>query len=311
MQQIQNILFISQGLTDETGVLKQALSIARAAEAKLKVLAVCPELPKEMVDYKDRYEASLVEQAKVSLQSARAALNLGDTDVSVDIEVESGGTPAVRIIRHVLKNSYDLLVKEAEPKEGGKGFKAVDMDLLRKCPCPVLLGRSIRKQGNEMKIAVAVDPESPTSEGRDLSLRLLEIGRAYADAHSGELHIISCWDYEFEGTLRHNPMLAIKAEEVDRMVLETRNQSRYALDSLIKQARISDRTHIYHIQGKADKVIPQQVEDAGVDILIMGTVARTGIPGFIIGNTAENVVQKLECSLMALKPDGFVSPVKV
>lgn len=42
----------------------------------------------------------------------------------------------------------------------------------------------------------------------------------------------------------------------------------------------------------------------------MGTVARTGIPGFIIGNTAENILQKIDCSLLALKPLGFVSPVK-
>jgi len=47
-----------------------------------------------------------------------------------------------------------------------------------------------------------------------------------------------------------------------------------------------------------------------IDVLVMGTLGRTGISGFIIGNTAENVVQKLECSLLALKPGGFVSPVK-
>lgn len=42
----------------------------------------------------------------------------------------------------------------------------------------------------------------------------------------------------------------------------------------------------------------------------MGTVARTGIPGFIIGNTAENTLREIRCSLLALKPNGFVSPVK-
>ncbi|WP_421712475.1 universal stress protein [Aeromonas salmonicida] len=55
--------------------------------------------------------------------------------------------------------------------------------------------------------------------------------------------------------------------------------------------------------------MPQYVADHQIDILVMGTVARTGISGFFIGNTAENVVQKLECSLLALKPNGFVSPV--
>lgn len=46
-----------------------------------------------------------------------------------------------------------------------------------------------------------------------------------------------------------------------------------------------------------------------IGILVMATVARTGIPGFIIGNTAGNMVSKLSCSMMALTPQGLVSPV--
>lgn len=37
-------------------------------------------------------------------------------------------------------------------------------------------------------------------------------------------------------------------------------------------------------------------------------LARTGISGFFPGNTAENILQKIGCSLLALKPQGFVSP---
>jgi nucleotide-binding universal stress UspA family protein len=41
----------------------------------------------------------------------------------------------------------------------------------------------------------------------------------------------------------------------------------------------------------------------------MGTVARTGIAGFFMGNTAESILTQLECSVLTLKPQGFVSPV--
>ena len=41
----------------------------------------------------------------------------------------------------------------------------------------------------------------------------------------------------------------------------------------------------------------------------MGTLARTGIEGYLIGNTAETVLQRVECSVLTTKPDGFVSPV--
>lgn len=330
MKRFHNILFVSQGLTDETSALKQALSLARNNRAELKVFLVCPDLPKEMADYREKYEAFLVEQIKTSLQAAREALTSGDADVSanvecdnanpfvlrcgeqtIQIEVELGGTPAVRIIRQVLKNGHDLVMKEAEPKEGEKGFKAVDMELLRKCPCSVFLSRPIGRHRDDIKVAAAVDPESPTSEGYDLSLRLLEVARAYADTCDGELNVVSCWDYEFEESLRHNPWITMKKEDVDDIVREYCHQSRTALDRVIEQASISGKMRVHHVRGRAEYMIPKLIEENGIDVLIMGTVARTGIPGFIIGNTAENIVQKLGCSLLAMKPNGFMSPVNV
>jgi nucleotide-binding universal stress UspA family protein len=41
----------------------------------------------------------------------------------------------------------------------------------------------------------------------------------------------------------------------------------------------------------------------------MGTVGRAGLPGVLIGNVAETVFKHAECSVLALKPEGFVSPV--
>ena len=41
----------------------------------------------------------------------------------------------------------------------------------------------------------------------------------------------------------------------------------------------------------------------------MGTIARTGLPGVLIGNTAEKVLDDVHCSVVAVKPPGFVSPL--
>lgn len=46
-------------------------------------------------------------------------------------------------------------------------------------------------------------------------------------------------------------------------------------------------------------------------LLVMGTVTRTGIQGFLIGNTAEQILQRVACSVLAVKPDGVVSPVQI
>jgi nucleotide-binding universal stress UspA family protein len=53
-------------------------------------------------------------------------------------------------------------------------------------------------------------------------------------------------------------------------------------------------------------VLSRQLE---ADLIVMGTVARTGIPGFIMGNTAEAILNQIDCSVLAIKPPGFVTPV--
>jgi hypothetical protein len=35
-----------------------------------------------------------------------------------------------------------------------------------------------------------------------------------------------------------------------------------------------------------------------------------GIPGLFIGNTAEEIIQTTKCSVLAVKPTGFISPVE-
>jgi universal stress protein E len=321
MQRFNNILFVSYGVTDESEALKQALSLARNNKADLKALIICPEFPKEMLDYKDKYEASLIQQLQASIQATRDAIKVSETDVPVQIEIENGATPAIRIVRHVIKGSHDLVIKEAEAQEGGKGFKAVDLELLRKCPCAVWLARPIGHHRKEMKVAVAIDPESmapegPTQpltlrpEGRDLSVRLLQLSRTLADTCNGELNIISCWDYPYENTLLNSPWIKVTKEELSGLLLEAEKNHRRALDSIIQESKIGGALKVHHLRGRVDLMIPESIEKEGCDILVMGTVARTGIYSFIFGNTAENILQKVSCSLLALKPNGFVSPVK-
>jgi len=311
MQNFHNILFVSHGIVDETEVLKQALSLASNNKAALKALIVCPEFPSTMADYKEKYQASLKAQLQQSIDAARKQVKLNDAEVSIQIGVESGDTPAIRIIQHVLRDAHDLVIKAAEPKEDGKGFKVLDMDFLRQCPCPVWLCRPIASHRGDIRVAVAIDPESKEKTGHDLSLRLLEFSRSLADTCNGELSIISCWDFKHEKDLRDNVWVRVPEKEIKDILMDTKSRHKTALDNLINESNIAGKIQVDHVRGSPDMVIPKTIEAKEIDILVMGTVARTGVAGFFIGNTAENVLQKIECTLLALKPNGFVSPVKV
>lgn len=310
MKEFRNILFVSQGLTDESDALQQALSVALANQADLRALIVFPEFPSELAVHRDHYAASLAGLFNGSLQKARERTGIGESDVPVQVDMESGSAPAVRIVRQVLKNAHDLLIKGAQVSDSGTGFKAMDMELLRKCPAPVWLSRPIGRRWAEMKVAVAIDPLNREPEGRDLSLRLLKLSRALADACNDELTIISCWDYPYEEYLRGNIWIKMEDDEILSAVIKAQQLHRAALDDVIKRSGIQGNLQICHVRGQTDHKIPEMAADKHIDLLVMGTVARTGIPGFVIGNTAEDIVQKLGCSLLALKPNGFVSPVK-
>ena len=69
------------------------------------------------------------------------------------------------------------------------------------------------------------------------------------------------------------------------------------------------KPQLHLLKGSARKEIPALAKRLQVDCIVMGTVARTGIPGFIMGNTAETILEQIDCSVLALKPPGFVTPV--
>ena len=203
MRNFHNILYASTGLGNDIEGLKQALRLARNNEVGLTFLLLSPELPASQRVYQDKFLAYLNQEAQKALDNARAALNMGDNIPPVTMITEGGESPpAVTIIRQVLRREHDLLIKEAEPLEENHGFMAMDMTLLRKCPCPVWLARPISRPRHDIRVAVAVNPESRDQPERDLSIWLLELARSLADDCSGELDICSCWDFEFERYLR-------------------------------------------------------------------------------------------------------------
>lgn len=289
--------------------LKQALSMARNNGASLHLLMLYPKLPKELQSQQAAFEAFLSERINTSLKNAREML--GNEVVEPTIEVMADdSSPSVTITRYVLRHEYDLLVKEAEDTGGESGFKALDMTLLRKCPSALYLARPISNPRENIRVAVAIDPLTESEDAHDLNIRLLQVSRSIADSCSGTLDIVSCWEYPYEDYVRHNAWVMVTNEDLNDAVLATLNEHHTALDALIADAGITGENHIHLLRGQAAMELSKFADNQEVDIMIMGTVARTGIAGFVIGNTTENVIEKLGCSLLALKPRGYVSPIK-
>lgn len=310
MHQFKNILYVSDTPKDQTEGLKQAISLAKNNQAKLTVLIICPEFPKQFKEHQQNFHDLLRNQMKQNIEITKKAIQKSDHPINITVDTLNNKTPNVAIIKYILTKGHDLVIKEPESKNIKSGFKAIDMGLLRKCPVPVWICQPIRVHSGDIRIAVAIDPESDEASAEQLSCQLLEVSRHLADFCNGELNIISCWDFTLEKELKENVFIKIDAKTVSKLLNEEKNEHFGKLGKLIQQSGITGENEVHHLRGEPSEVIPQFLEKHKIDILVMGTVARTGIAGFITGNTAENIMQNISCSLVALKPKGFVSPVK-
>ena len=64
------------------------------------------------------------------------------------------------------------------------------------------------------------------------------------------------------------------------------------------------------LDGRPEFAIPDYTAEHGIELLGMGTVGRSGMDGFFYGNTSERILNRVKCSVLAIKPPGYVSPIR-
>ena len=95
------------------------------------------------------------------------------------------------------------------------------------------------------------------------------------------------------------------AEQFAAYVQDTERRAHSALARAVKPFEDRETTLTPMLRrGDAAAVIPPFVVAEGIDLVVMGSVARAGIAGMLIGNTAERLLRKLPCSVLVVKPDG-------
>jgi nucleotide-binding universal stress UspA family protein len=236
--------------------------------------------------------------------------------VSIETKVLVG-RPFVEIIRQVLRNDHDLVIKSAKAATHLENtlFGSTDMHLLRKCPCPVWIIKPTEHH-QYRRILAAVD-QDPENAGTDvLNCQILEMSASLALAEFSELHVVHAWQLVVERYLR-SPLTGGTDAEVDAMMTEEASKRQRWLEDLVNTyAAKADKDavdyltpQLHLVKGDAKRTVPTTARELDVDLVVMGTVARTGIAGLFIGNTAESILNQLNCSVLTIKPTAFVSPV--
>jgi nucleotide-binding universal stress UspA family protein len=246
-----------------------------------------------------------VQRVAVRRREAELSAMAESSGVPVDDIAVGTGPSHVEIIRHLAARENDLLMVRSDEPVGSRGLSAATttMHLLRKSPVPVWVARDT---DHRTGVAVAVGPfdDGPTG----LDVMLLEMASSLAEIRGERLHVIHAWRLEGESMLR-SARLAPTAEEVDALVEEARVDASEQLKALLEKAGVTDPVSLHLVQGRASDALPVALDGIRPGVLVLGTLARSGIRGLIIGNTAERILALTDASVLAAKPDGFISPV--
>ena len=311
-----NVLVVWDETEQDRNALRLASDMAAAAGGRLAALG----LFERNAGWSRLAEAAAapVAEAEAQMQTEmeqkmRAHLAQALPDISdVDIGVRAG-KPFLEIIRHVIEKKIDLLIKTADRRSGLQGhlFSSADQHLLRKCPCPVWLRLAdAPRPAKTVLAAVDVDDDAAKQPEiqRGLNARIMETALAIAAVEGAALHVVHVWDAPAEALLRR---WLPDDKDAKTYVRNVHADHEYALRKLLEGFETADGPAVApHLErGDARTVIPTIAASLKADILVMGTVGRTGVPGLIIGNTAEDILNSADCSVVTVKPPGYKSPV--
>ena len=311
MKRFNNILFVADDSREQTAALKKTIELARDVDASITVIGIVESaeiipFPEGEIDIvKLQEELILAKQNELEKLTKSA---IGRKKITIPVLVNEG-RDYIEIIRAVKKNKFDLVVKASgKPHLTGMLFSTLDMNLVKKCPCPVLIMKP-RKKITHSRILAAVDLRRKDKTQKNMDRTIMELSRDLAALEKGTLHILHAWHMSFESHFRAHPEVEMAYKSVNSMVKEIRTIEKQHLNDLAEEFSLTPSdTHL--IKGNPIQVIPRFVRSQRIDLVVMGTVGRTGISGFFMGNTAEKILSNINCSVLAIKPKGWKTPVE-
>jgi universal stress protein E len=319
MNEIKRIILVLGEHLQHGAALENAQLLAEMHKATLTVIGINDK------DFLDRYCSVLSdimpekELRPMVLGHRREHLQQvvqqNDSAVCQKAEVKMlDGIPFIEIIREVLLHQHDIIIKVAEGdiEPGERLFASTDMHLMRKSPVPVWILKT-NSVTLPKKILIAIEPLASNDESSQFNQRILELAHSVAGISGADIHVLSVWHLVGEASLRNSPLLKIKEQQIQQLLKDAEDQVSHYHEHLaqwLTQAYPDKRPPQFHrIKGFARKMIPPFVRAQDIDLIVMGTIGRTGIPGLLIGNTAESILSEVNCSVLTVKPQGFISPI--
>lgn len=213
------------------------------------------------------------------------------------------------IVRQAMRTKPDLVI--ADSSRHSRLARIVlantDWELIRNCPCPVWFVRS-SVLPKAPKLLVAVDPRHTHAKPSQLDDRLLSTARQAAEQLGGKVSV----GHVYELPMLSGPALIIEPIRLPISPVRARRfeeETKRLVERLAKKHGIAPARQFIS-PGQPVAILPQLAEHLQADVLVMGAVSRSRLRAPFIGNTAEKIIDRVDCDVLIVKPKGFKSGVQ-
>lgn len=288
--------------------VREAFRVAAAMSSSVTMVCVLPEVSAGLFGSEEDAQA----EAKVDQTEAMAVLEdlTGQYQNKFGVSVESNssvvfGKPWFEILKAARGSTRNMILSGVREKGAVSRllFGSTGLKLLRNAACPVWLLKPRIDDDADLDVLAATDL---TEVGEDV----LFAGVALGQSLPVRLNVLHVLDKNSDQRMART---GASSEDIANYRQKVRAE---AEDKLHQQLSLTDyRTvqkgvQVHFAEGEAETSILNAIAEHDIDLLVLATSARGGIPGMLFGTTAERLFSQLPCSILAIKPDDFESPVK-
>jgi len=290
--ELNNILVVVEPDAESQPALDKAAEIARHTGAALELMIADFNPFLEDGYYFDPLQAQKMryEHGEQRMQELEAmAEPLRSRGLKVTAATAWGNPPHDEIIRRVKETAPDLVVSATrEHNRVARLFLAnEDWELVRYCPVPLLLVKGLEWPEKPVFVA-SVDPDHAHDKPAALDSKIIAAAKSLAAIEGASVHLFhSAWLPPLSGVY---PLVADRDTEEDKLgKLAGRNDL--------------PESNCHLSNDEIGESLPALVEELNASVVAMGAVSRSRLDRVLIGNTAERLLDHLECDVLIVKPD--------
>ena len=223
-----------------------------------------------------------------------------EAGLEVDIDVVWGKTFHDEVTRKSIRSGTDLVLKatDYQSKIRRTLFTNSDWQLIRECPAPVWFVK-LDEIVDKPRFIAAVDPMSGSEKPEYLNQDILAVATELQQHLEAQLHVANWMAPSIDSQMGAQAAADFRKLQQDRM------------NQILQDFTSVDQANVHLVAGRDYTFLLELVSKLSAQLVVMGSVARGRMQRLVLGSTAEDMLDQLQCDVLVVKAHDFLTPVRL